>query len=139
MLISKKETTWFSAFAHHAAMWAGKPVAFASAAGILILWAISGPVFGFSDTWQLIINTGTTIVTFLMVFIIQNSQNRDAEAIHVKLDELIRATFGAQNKLLDLEELAQDEIEDVRREYSRLAAEARDGGGSGTDCPKAPA
>jgi low affinity Fe/Cu permease len=132
MLIGKKDASWFSRFARWAAMGAGRPGTFAVAVGVLIVWAVSGPLFGFSDTWQLIINTGTTIVTFLMVFIIQNSQNRDAEAIQVKLDELIRSIDGAQNKLLDLEELGQDEIGEVRKEYRRLAAEARNGTGNGT-------
>lgn len=139
MLIGKKDASWFSRFARWSAMAAGRPGAFALAVGVLILWAVTGPLFGFSDTWQLIINTGTTIVTFLMVFIIQNSQNRDSEAIQVKLDELIRSIEGAQNKLLDLEELGQDEIGEVRKEYSRLAAEARDGTASGTGCPPSPA
>lgn len=139
MLIGKKEASWFSLFARRAAVAAGKPAAFAAAVAVLILWALSGPIFGFSDTWQLIINTGTTIVTFLMVFVIQNSQNRDSEAIQVKLDELIRAIESAQNKLLDLEELGQDEISGIRKEYSRLAAEARNGSGHDEDCPPAPA
>ena len=91
-----------------------------------------------SDTWQLVINTGTTIVTFLMVFVIQNSQNRDSEAIQVKLDELIRSIDGAQNRLLDLEELEEGEIERLRKEYRNLAAKARDSEGSGTDCPPPP-
>ena len=138
MLIGKKEHTWFSQFARWAAMAAGRPSAFAMATAVLLVWAVSGPIFGFSDTWQLIINTGTTIVTFLMVFIIQNSQNRDSEAIQVKLDELIRAMDGAQNKLLDLEELDQEDISDIRKEYRNLAADARDGNGSGSGCPPAP-
>jgi low affinity Fe/Cu permease len=139
MLIGKKEASWFSVFARRAATIAGRPVAFAAALGALIVWSLSGPLFGFSDTWQLIINTGTTIVTFLMVFVIQNSQNRDSEAIQVKLDELIRAIEGAQNKLLDLEELGQEEISGIRKEYRRLAADARAGNGHDSDCPPAPA
>ncbi len=138
MLIGKRKTTWFSRFARAAASAAGRPAAFALAAGVLIIWAICGPIFGYSDTWQLIINTGTTIVTFLMVFVIQNSQNRDSEAIQVKLDELIRAVDGAQNKLLDLEELEQDEITRIRKEYRRLAAKARSSNGRASDCPPAP-
>jgi len=138
MLIGKKEASWFSVFARRGATAAGRPTAFAVALGTLIVWALSGPFFGFSDTWQLIINTGTTIVTFLMVFVIQNSQNRDAEAIQVKLDEVIRAIDGAQNKLLDLEELEQEEISDIRKEYRRLAANARNGNGHDADCPPAP-
>ena len=104
-----------------------------------LVWGISGPLFGFSDTWQLVINTGTTIVTFLMVFAIQASQNRDFEAIQVKLDELIRSIEGAQNQLLDLEELEEGEIERIRAQYRELASKARDGRGPGSDCPPAPA
>ena len=103
----------------------GQPAAFGTALAIIILWAISGPIFGFSDTWQLIINTGTTIITFLMVFIIQNTQNRDAEAMHIKLDELIRAMDQAQNALLNLEELEEDDLERIRADYLRLAERAR--------------
>jgi len=103
----------------------GQPAAFGTALAIIILWAISGPIFGFSDTWQLIINTGTTIITFLMVFIIQNTQNRDAEAMHIKLDELIRAMDQAQNALLNLEELEEEDLERIRADYLRLAEHAR--------------
>jgi low affinity Fe/Cu permease len=105
---------------------------------IVIVWGVTGPLFGFSDTWQLVINTGTTIVTFLMVFAIQASQNRDSEAIQVKLDELIRSIEGAQNSLLDLEELEEDEIERLRKKYRGLATEARENPGPGTDRPPAP-
>jgi len=108
------------------------------AVAVVVLWVVSGPLFGFSDTWQLVINTGTTIVTFLMVFAIQASQNRDSEAIQVKLDELIRSIEGAENRLLDLEELDEEEIERIRGEYRELASEARDETGAGTDCPPAP-
>jgi low affinity Fe/Cu permease len=100
---------------------------FAAALGLIVLWAGSGPMFGYSDTWQLVINTSTTIITFLMVFLIQNSQNRDSEAIQVKLDELIRAIEQANNKLLDLEELDINSIDEIRDDYRRLAAEARGG------------
>jgi len=117
---------WFQSLAQHAAVAAGHPATFAAAAGTVILWAILGPVFGFSDTWQLVINTGTTIVTFLMVFLIQNTQNRDTGAMQVKLDELIRATRGAHNALLDLEELSDKELVQVRNRYEKLAEEARD-------------
>jgi low affinity Fe/Cu permease len=103
----------------------GQPVAFAIAGAALVLWAVSGPFFGFSDARQLIINTGTTIVTFLMVFLIQNTQNRDAEAIHVKLDELIRANKAAHNALLDLEDMEEGELDNIRADYERLAAQAR--------------
>ena len=118
----------------------GRPQTFTLAVGVIMVWIVSGPVFGFSDTWQLVINTGTTIVTFLMVFLIQNTQNRDTQAIQIKLDELIRATNGAHNALLDLEELGEAELEAFRRRYESLAAQARkarDGGGVDTDTPEA--
>jgi low affinity Fe/Cu permease len=115
----------FSRFAKKTAHVAGRPIAFALASGIILAWLITGPIFGFSDTWQLIINTSTTIVTFLMVFLIQNTQNRDTAAIQIKLDELIRATHGAHNALLDLEELEETELEVFRSRYERLAAAAR--------------
>lgn len=104
---------------------------------LIVVWALSGPIFKFSDTWQLVINTGTTIVTFLMVFLIQNSQNRDTGAIQAKLDELIRAIEGAHNALLDLEELDDEQIEHIRRDYRKLASEARKAIAKGmedTDC-----
>jgi low affinity Fe/Cu permease len=103
----------------------GQPVAFGGACALIILWLLSGPIFGFSDTWQLIINTGTTIVTFLMVFLIQNTQNRDAEAMHIKLDELIRAIDHAQNALLNLEELEEKDLDRIRAEYLNLAEQSR--------------
>ncbi len=90
----------------------------------MVLWALSGPIFNFNNTWQLVINTGTTIITFLMVFLIQHSQNADTAAIQIKLDELIRATKGANNELLDLEELDEERLEEIRREYERMAREA---------------
>lgn len=96
------------------------------AVSALLVWAVSGPIFGFSDTWQLIINTGTTIITFLMVFLIQNTQNRDSEAMHLKLDELIRSTRGAHNALLDLEELEEEELDRIRVDYEKLANQARE-------------
>lgn len=125
---SKSKSSWFSVFAKKIADLAGRPVTFALACGIVIAWGMSGPIFGFSDTWQLVINTSTTIITFLMVFIIQNSQNRDGEAIQVKLDELIRTLEKANNTLLDIEELDVDEIDSIREDYRALAAKARDGG-----------
>jgi low affinity Fe/Cu permease len=103
----------------------GHPIAFVLAVALIIVWAISGPIFGFSDTWQLVINTGTTIATFLMVFLIQNTQNRDTEALQLKLAELIRVQTGAHNALLDLENLSEDELEQVRQRYEALAKEAR--------------
>ena len=124
---------WHSNLAKHAARWTGRASCFGLAAGVVLVWLVSGPLFGFSDTWQLVINTGTTIVTFLMVFLIQNTQNRDTEAIQIKLDELIRATKRAQNTLLDLEELDQEDLDKLRREYEELARAARErrGGDAG--------
>lgn len=122
---SGSSTYWFSIFARKASDWAGRPITFAAALGLIALWAVSGPFFAYSDTWQLVINTSTTIITFLMVFVIQNSQNRDAEAIQVKLDELIRSVDGANNKLLDLEELDIESIDKIRENYRKLAAAAR--------------
>jgi low affinity Fe/Cu permease len=121
----KRSLCLFTRFAKWASRAAGRPPAFTLAVVTLVVWAFSGPLFGFSDTWQLIINTGTTIVTFLMVFLIQNTQNRDSEAIHVKLDELIRANKGAHNALLDLEELEEKELDQIRDEYEKLAEKAR--------------
>ena len=120
-----KSTSWFTSFAKWTARAAGQPAAFGIAVSVILIWAISGPVFGFSDTWQLVINTGTTIITFLMVFLIQNTQNRDSEAIQVKLDELIRTTKGAHNALLDLEELEEKELDKIRDSYEKIAKEAR--------------
>ncbi|MCX7289054.1 MAG: low affinity iron permease family protein [Rhodobacterales bacterium] len=105
--------------------WCGRPTTFFLALGIILVWILTGPVFGYSDTWQLVINTGTTIITFLMVFLIQNTQNRDTAAIQLKLDELIRATKGAHNALLDLEELDEAALDAFRTRYEALAREAR--------------
>src|SRR3989454_12220057 len=104
--------------------WVGTSWALGAALAVVAVWALTGPLFGFSDTWQLVINTGTTIVTFLMVFVIQNTQNRDTEAIQIKLDELIRATQGAHNALLDLEELDEGQLEKYRTNYAALASSA---------------
>ena len=104
---------------------AGRPWAFVLACALIVAWLTSGPYFHYSDTWQLVINTSTTIVTFLMVFLIQSTQNRDAEALQVKLDELLRVTVGAHNALLDLEELEEHELERIRSGYTRLAERAR--------------
>ena len=117
--------TWFGRFAKHGARWTGRPVAFGVAVTIVLIWAVTGPLFRFSDTWQLVINTGTTIITFLMVFLIQNTQNRDTMALQIKLDELIRVLPAARNLLLDLEELDQDAQETIRTEYTRLAEQFR--------------
>jgi low affinity Fe/Cu permease len=117
--------SWFNRFAKWAARAAGHPLAFLFAVGIIILWGLSGPIFGFGDTWQLVINTSTTIITFLMVFLIQSSQNRDSAAMQIKLDEIIRSLEEAHNALLDLEELDEKELETMRARYEKLAAEAR--------------
>lgn len=115
----------YSEFAKKTAHFCGRPPVFSLAVGIILLWIVTGPLFHFSDTWQLVINTGTTIITFLMVFLIQNTQNRDTLAIQVKLDELIRATQGAHNALLDLEELEEDKLNEFRQKYQALAQLAR--------------
>jgi low affinity Fe/Cu permease len=120
-----KPRSGFTRFSQAVARAAGRPAAFAAAAAVVVIWLVTGPVFGFSDTWQLVINTGTTIVTFLMVFLIQNTQNRDTVALQVKLDELIRTAKGAHTVLLDLEELEDKELERIRAEYERLAERAR--------------
>ena len=117
----------------------GRPWAFIVACALIVVWLVSGPYFQYSDTWQLVINTSTTIITFLMVFLIQSTQNRDAEALQVKLDELLRVTVGAHNALLDLEELEEHELERIRAGYTRLAETARSRlrtGGTDTDAPE---
>ena len=134
-----KPRSWFTRFAKQSSRLAGKPIAFLLATAVVVLWLATGPLFGFSDTWQLVINTGTTIVTFLMVFLIQNTQNRDTEAIQVKLDELLRVTRGAHVALLDLEELEDKELERIRGEYGELARKARENirhGKSDTGVPR---
>jgi low affinity Fe/Cu permease len=120
-----KSQSWFTRLTSWTARFSGRPITFLAAVLIIVLWAVTGPLFGFSDTWQLVINTGTTIITFLMVFLIQSTQNRDSEAMQVKLDELIRATKGAQNALLDLEELEEEELDRIRADYQRMAERAR--------------
>src|SRR5262245_15205540 len=117
--------SWFTRFAKHASRTTGRPVTFIVAVIIIVLWAITGPLFHFSDTWQLVINTGTTIITFLMVFLIQNTQNRDTEALQIKLDELIRSLESAHNALLDLEELDDEQLDLIRADYQTLAKTAR--------------
>jgi len=117
----------------------GRPWAFIVASALIVVWLLSGPFFQYSDTWQLVINTSTTIITFLMVFLIQSTQNRDAEAMQVKLDELLRVTLGAHNALLDLEELEEHELDQIRTRYTRLAEKARGHLRSGepdTDAPE---
>jgi low affinity Fe/Cu permease len=115
----------YSRFAKAVARFAGRPITFAWAVLIIMIWLVSGPIFGFSDTWQLVINTATTIVTFLMVFLIQNTQNRDTEALHLKLDELIRVTQGAHNRMLDLEQMEEKSLDELRLKYEALARTAR--------------
>ena len=117
--------TWYSGFAKSAAHFCGRPRTFALAVFVIVVWIVTGPIFQFSDTWQLVINTGTTIITFLMVFLIQNTQNRDTAAIQIKLDELIRVTKGAHNALIDLEELEEDVLNSFRLKYQALATAAR--------------
>ncbi len=120
-----RQGSWFTRFAKKTARMAGHPATFCVAVLVILLWAATGPLFGFSDTWQLVINTGTTIVTFLMVFLIQNTQNRDSAALQVKLDELIRAIEGAHLALLDLEELDDKNLDRIVAGYRALARQAR--------------
>ena len=120
-----KSRSWFTRFTKTTARATGRPMAFILAALAVVVWGLTGPMFGFSDTWQLVINTSTTIVTFLMVFLIQATQNRDAEAMQVKLDEIIRAIGNAKNELLDLEELEEEDLDAMRERYERLAGQAR--------------
>jgi low affinity Fe/Cu permease len=118
---SDKSERWtFSRMAQHASLLLGKAGAVVAACGVILLWGVSGPFFGYSDTWQLVVNTGTTIVTFLMVFLVQNTQNRDARALHLKLDELLRSVKPARNKLIDLENCSDEEIEDIARQFQAL-------------------
>jgi low affinity Fe/Cu permease len=122
---SQRNPAWFTRFAKWTAHTCGRPSAFLVATLVIAAWAITGPIFHYSDTWQLVINTSTTIVTFLMVFLIQNTQNRDSQALHVKLDELIRAMKGARNSLLDLDNLSDEELEHIRASFSKIAAKAK--------------
>jgi low affinity Fe/Cu permease len=119
------QSNWYATFAKRTARTTGRSFVFTAAVGVIGMWLFTGPLFGFSDTWQLVINTGTTIVTFLMVFLIQNTQIRDTEAIQLKLDELIRCTQGAHNALLDLEELEQENLSVFKAKYQALAQDAR--------------
>ncbi len=134
-----KRTSIFDRFAKLSEYAMGHPLAFVAALGVILLWASTGPLFHYSDTWQLVINTATTIITFLMVFLIQNSQNRDSAAIQLKLDELIRAGNGTHNALLNLEELSLEDIKELKAHYEKLASRARlaiSQGGIDTDCPE---
>ena len=123
--MKKKRGSWFTRIAKWASHASGRPLTFAFAAGLILVWLITGPIFDFSDTWQLVINTGTTIITFLMVFLIQNTQNRDQEALQIKLDEVIRSMENAHTVLLDLEELDEEELDKIRSDYLKLAKKAR--------------
>lgn len=120
----RKDKRDFRKFARSAARWSGRPVAFILATAFILAWIVTGPIFHYSDTWQLVINTATTIVTFLMVFLIQNTQNRDSEAVQLKLDELLRSTHGAHNALLEIEELSEEELDEIKRCYAMLAKKA---------------
>jgi low affinity Fe/Cu permease len=134
-----KRLSWFTRAAKWASRTAGRPLTFMIAVAIIVIWAVTGPVFQFSDTWQLVINTGTTIVTFLMVFLIQNTQNRDTEALQIKLDELLRSVENAHTVLLDLEELDEEELDVIRQDYLKLAKKAREklrNGGLDTGVPE---
>jgi low affinity Fe/Cu permease len=119
----------FRKFANYTSAVVGSSWSFITAALIIVVWAATGPIFQYSDTWQLVINTGTTIITFLMVFLIQNTQNRDAKAIHLKLDELIKATKGARNKMIDLDKLSDEQLKELEEEYKRICA--KEGGDTG--------
>jgi low affinity Fe/Cu permease len=116
----------FDRFAQWASRTSGRPMTFMLAVALIVVWAATGPFFKFNETWQLVINTGTTIITFLMVFLIQSTQNRDTAAIHIKLDELIRVTKHAHNALLDLEELNEKDLSEIRNGYESLASKARE-------------
>lgn len=129
------QKSWYSKFTKAASKFCGRSRVFVIAVAIILVWLISGPLFGFSDTWQLVINTATTIITFLMVFLIQSTQNRDTEALHIKLDELIRATQGAHNAMLDLEEMEEEKLDEVRERYETIAKDARQNENPDTDTP----
>jgi len=116
---------WFVHFAQWVSHVTGRPIAFLLAFASIVVWGLTGPLFGYSDTWQLVINTATTIITFLMVFVIQNTQNRDTAAMHIKIDELIRVTQKARNVLLDLEEVDDATLEKLRQDYGQLARKAK--------------
>lgn len=123
--MGEKNVSLFTRFAKWTARITGKPATFITAVLIIIVWGVTGPIFKYSDTWQLIINTGTTIITFLMVFLIQNTQNRDSEAVQVKLDEIIRSIKSARNEVLDLEELDEKDLDKIKQDYLTLAETSR--------------
>jgi len=120
-----KSRSHFTRLAKWTARATGRPLTFFLATSVIVAWIVTGPIFHYSDTWQLVINTGTTIITFLMVFLIQATQNRDSEAVQVKLDEIIRAIGSAKNELLDLEELEEEDLDELRQVYCDMAAKAR--------------
>jgi len=122
---SSRKRSFLENLSWRATEWAGSSWAFAVACGVIVAWGLTGPIFRFSDTWQLVINTGTTIVTFLMVFLIQRAQNKDARALHLKLNEIVAALEGASSRLLNVEDLTEDELATLRRHYDRLAAVSR--------------
>ena len=131
--------SWYDRFSKTAARGAGRSITFTIACGIILIWVSTGPLFNYSDTWQLVINTATTIVTFLMVFLIQHTQNKDTEAVQIKLDELIRATKGAHNALIDLEESTEQQLDEFKRQYEALAKAAQRNlltGEADTDSPE---
>jgi low affinity Fe/Cu permease len=137
--VKRKGPSWFTRAAKAASRATGRPATFAIAVTVIVLWALTGPIFDYSDTWQLVINTGTTIITFLMVFLIQNTQNRDTEALQIKLDELLRSVENAHTVLLDLEELDDEDLRLIRQDYLDLARKARQGlkrGKADTGVPK---
>lgn len=120
------QSSFFTRLAQVTSRWTGKPLAFFAALSLIVIWAVSGPFFGFNETWQLVINTSTTIITFLMVFIVQNSQNRDTAAMQIKLDELLSKVEGAREELMDLEELDEEKLSQIRADYEKRAKVARD-------------
>ncbi|MFV3325990.1 low affinity iron permease family protein [Pseudomonas sp. NY15372] len=123
----------FDRFAHWLAKWSGRPLTFAIALLLIVTWAVSGPLFDFNDTWQLVINTSTTIITFLMVFLIQNTQNRDNDVLHIKIDELLRTTRKAHKALLALEDMDSAELHALRKQYQRMGEKDRNGNGAPPD------
>jgi low affinity Fe/Cu permease len=130
---SRKRESWvvgiFDRFASHVTRFAGSPIAFGVAVAVVVIWSLAGPVFGFSETWQLVINTGTTIVTFLMVFLLQQSQNKDSQAVHLKLNELLASSRQASNRMICVEDLTEEELQRVKQLYAALASRAHETGG----------